>query len=124
MAAHAGQWHGHLDQWRHRAWVCSRKRPSKAPPARPYASKRGTPPTKLPTAAQANDLISTDRGQSKCAQEHLSEGGRGEVRHLVTAEIVVVAPEDIEDYQAFEVAIIAPRRRGGGAGAPACIAVM
>ena len=32
----------------------------------------------------------------------LASGGRGEVRHLVTAEIVVVAPEDIEDYQAFE----------------------
>ena len=54
----------------------------------------------------------------------LASGGRGEVRHLVTAEIVVVAPEDIEDYQAFEAAIIAPRRRGAGAGAPACIAVM
>ena len=35
---------------------------------------RGTPPAKLPTAAQTNDLVSTDRGQSKqCAQEHRSE---------------------------------------------------
>jgi hypothetical protein len=32
MAAHAGQWHGHLDQWRHRAWVCSR---NASVPARP-----------------------------------------------------------------------------------------
>jgi hypothetical protein len=54
----------------------------------------------------------------------LASGGRGEVRHRVTAEIVVVAPEDIEDYQAFEAAIIAPRRRGARAGAPACIAVV
>ena len=31
-------------------------------------------PAKLPMAAQANDLVSTDRGQSKqCAQEHRSE---------------------------------------------------
>ena len=29
----------------------------------------------------------------------LASGGRGEVRHRVTAEIVVVAPEDIEDYR-------------------------
>ena len=34
---------------------------------------------------------------------------RNAVRHGVTAEIVVVAPEDIENYQAFEAAIIAPR---------------
>jgi len=53
----------------------------------------------------------------------LAGGGRGEVRHRVTAEIVV-APEDIEDYQAFEAAIIAPRRRGARAGAPAYIAVV
>ena len=32
VAAHAGQWHGHLDQWRHRAWVCSR---NASVPARP-----------------------------------------------------------------------------------------
>jgi hypothetical protein len=41
------------------------------------------PPAKFSTAAEVNDLVSTD--------------------------FVVVAPEDIEDYQAFEAAIIAPR---------------
>src|SRR5262245_21609765 len=42
-------------------------------PAGGTASMRG-PPAKLPMAGQANDLISTDRGQSKqCAQEHRSE---------------------------------------------------
>ena len=30
-------------------------------------------PAKLPMVAQANDLVSTDRGQSNCAQEHRSE---------------------------------------------------
>jgi hypothetical protein len=38
------------------------------------------PPAKFSTAAEANDLVSTD--------------------------FVVVAPEDIEDHQAFEAAII------------------
>jgi hypothetical protein len=39
------------------------------------ASIRGVPPAKLSMAAHANDLVSTDRGQSRqCAQEHRSDG--------------------------------------------------
>src|SRR5262249_46475286 len=87
------------------------KRPRKAPPARPLiqASVRGAPPAKLPMAAQANDLVSTDRGQPRYALRSTgpnTEAGkrrsrRNAVRHGLTAETVVVALEDIEDYQAF-----------------------
>jgi hypothetical protein len=53
-----------------------RKNPSKGHPARPLiqAWMRRASPAKMPMAAQANDLVSTDRGQSRQrAQEHRSE---------------------------------------------------
>jgi hypothetical protein len=53
-----------------------RKTPNKAEPARAViqASMRGAPIPKIPMASQANDLVSTDRGQSRqCAQEYRSE---------------------------------------------------
>src|SRR5262249_35969358 len=76
-----------------------RKPPSKAQPARPLiqASVRGAPPAKLPMAVQANDLVSTDRGQPRYAlrstgpntEASKRRSRRNAVRHELTAETVV-----------------------------------
>ena len=112
------------------------KRPSKAQPARPLnqASMRGAPPEKLPMGAQASELISkANRGNALRSTGPKTEAGkrrsrRNAVRHGLTAETVVVALEDIEDYQALEAAIIADydaeSARGARVDAPACIAVV
>jgi hypothetical protein len=67
---------------------------------------RGVPLAKLSMAAQANDSVSTGRGQSR-QQKHRSEHRSWQAAVAakcgsaqVTAETVVVALEDIEDYQA------------------------
>src|SRR5262249_61117914 len=63
----------------------------------------------LHRAAQDNALVSTDRGHPRYALRSTGpnpEAGKrrsrqNAVRHGLTAETVVVALEDIEDYQAF-----------------------
>jgi hypothetical protein len=51
--------------------------------------------------------IEVNRNALRSTGPKTEAGKRRSRRHRVTAEIVVVAPEDIEDYQAFEAAIIA-----------------
>jgi len=67
-------------------------------------------------AAQANDLVSiqieANRSNAFRSTGPKTKVGKGRsrqnaVRHGLTAETVVVALEDLEDYQAFEAAIIA-----------------
>jgi hypothetical protein len=114
-----------------------RKRPSKAQPPRPLiqASMRGVPPAKLSMAPQANDLVSTGRGQSRqCAQEHRSEnrslaaGGRAKCGSArVDRRNRYCRSGRHRRPTSFEAAIIADydaRSRRARAGAPACIGVM
>ena len=62
-----------------------------------------------------NDLLQADRGQpSQRAQKYRSNCGRRQgappldaIRHGLTAETVIGALEDAEDYKSFEAAIIA-----------------
>ena len=76
--------------------------------------------------------IEANRGNALRSTGPKTEAGkrrsrRNAVRHGLTAETVVVALEDIEDYQALEAAIIADydaRSRRARAGALACIGVM
>ena len=66
-------------------------------------------------ARRQNDLLPANRGQPpQCAAEHRSRHRRGQetsrqnaVRHGLTAETVIDALEDAEDYAAFEMAVTA-----------------
>jgi hypothetical protein len=65
-------------------------------------------------ARPANDLISTNRSQSKerptqhwATEEGERQSRRNALRHGLTAETVVDGLEDSEDYRAFEAAVIA-----------------
>jgi hypothetical protein len=63
----------------------------------------------------ANDFLPADRSQpSQCSQKHRSDYRRGKQRsrcnaihHGLTAETVIGALEDAENYKAFEAAVIA-----------------
>ena len=69
----------------------------------------------MPVEAPADDLVSTNRGQStQCAQKyrsHTEDGKRrsrqNAVRHGLCAETVIEIVEDADDYSGFEAAVIA-----------------
>ena len=113
MAAHAGQWHGHPDQRRHRAWVCNRNGSVPARPSRhdPWSRHR-CGELRLQNCRWLHKpmtsfrQIKVNRNNALRSTGPKTEAGkrrsrRNAVRHGLTAETVVVALEDIEDYQAF-----------------------
>ncbi len=69
----------------------------------------------MPIDAPADDLVSTNRGQStQCAEKYRSQSEDGKrrlrknaVRCGLCAETVIEIVEDAEDYSGFEAAVIA-----------------
>src|SRR5438094_864632 len=76
------------------------------------APKPAVASPRIPTGSRADDFVPANRGNALRSTGPKTEDGKrrsrqNAVRHGLTSETVIVALEDIEDYQAFEAAVIA-----------------
>ena len=115
-----------------------RKSPSKAQPARALipATMRGAAPPNLPMASQTNDLVSTDRGQSRqCAQKHRSKDRSWQTTVAAKRSSARIDRRNRRCRSGRHRRLSSirsgchrglrrPNGRGARAGAPACIAVV